>query len=200
MAEKKEACCQLVGSLTINNNENWPAGCIISINSTSRTEIIKECGESILLGATIGTVSITGYAASAIHVGCPGKASVSLNYIRRYDCNTNTVYMIPAGKGQSFVEGDVDGLATLIKGTGRKFQSYSASSSSGPASVYMVSTHEDGYGLDYTGSPMAINTDTNFIFTNFGLGSGPLYLQSFNLDCAPGELPVASYSFAFNMV
>lgn len=187
-------CCNLVGNLNLNLN-----GCIISVNMNARTEIVKECGTEALLGPTIGTVSVTGYAKDSIHVGCPGRAGVSLNWMRRYDCDTNEVFMIPSGKGSSFVAGDVDGLASLIVSTGRKYPSISASSSSGPTSIYMVTEQEDGYGLVYSGNPISFNSESDVIFNNFGIGSGPMYLQSFNLELNPGELAVASYSFAFTI-
>jgi hypothetical protein len=190
-----EPCCNLVGNLSLSLQ-----GCIISVNMNSRTEVIKECAGTALIGPTVGSVSVTGYASSSIHVGCPGRASVSLNWMRRYDCDTNVVFMIPAGKGSAFVAGDIENLASLIISTGRRYPSISASSSSGPHSVYMTTYQEDGYGLVYRGDPISFNSDTDNVFSNFGIGSGPMYLQSFNLEMNPGELPVASYSFVFTIV
>lgn len=190
-------CCKLVGNLIIAGLE----GCITSVNVSSRSDIIKECGGEILIGPSTGTVSITGYASSppSTHTGCPGKTGVSIPWVRRYDCDEDIVYMIPGGQGSSFIAGDVEGLATLATATGRSFPSMSASSSSGPATVYMETAQEDGYGLIYTGGPISFDTRDVLIIDNFGVGEGPLYLQNFSLDFSPGEIPSASYSFLFVM-
>jgi hypothetical protein len=189
-----EDCCKLVGNLQLDLD-----GCIISVNVNSRTEIIKECAGTALIGPSTGTVSITGYVYenAAIHNGCPGRAGVSIPWVRRYDCDSNVVYMIPAGQGSSYVAGDVAGLATLVTSTGRSFPSINASSASGPATVYMETTQEDGYGLDYNGGPIEFDTRNTLIFNNFGVGEGPMYLQNFSVEFSPGEVPTANYSFAF---
>lgn len=189
-----ENCCKLVGNLLLDI-----PGCIISISVNSRTEIIKECGGTVLIGPSTGTVSITGYVYenAAIHNGCPGRAGVSIPWIRRYDCDSNVVYMIPAGQGSSYVAGDVAGLASLITSTGRSFPAINASSASGPSSVYMETTQEDGYGLVYAGGPIGFDTRDTMVFGNFGVGEGSMYLQNFSVDFNPGEVPTASYSFAF---
>lgn len=194
-------CCKLVGNLDINLS-----GCIISVNMSSRAEIIKECDGQPLFGPSTGTISITGYAVnlnpntSPFHVDCPGRAGVSIPWVRRYDCDTNTVYMIPAGQGSSYVAGEVNGLASInISANPRMtFTSYSASSSSGPATIYMETEQEDGYGLTYRGDPISFDTGDALIFQNFMTPGGPeLYLQSFSLEMSPGEIPVANYSFMF---
>lgn len=199
-------CCQLVGSFTGLDLD----GCIISVNMSSRAELIKECGGEVLFGPTTGTVSITGYAVplnnpgSVIHVGCPGKAGVSIPWVRRYDCggtdnsNPGTVYLIQAGQGSSYVSGDIQNLAQLNIDPNIEFTSVSASSSSGPASIYMYTTQKDGYGLNYTGGPIAFNSEDSMVFSNFLIPGGPaLYLQNFSLETNPGEIPVANYSFMF---
>ena len=194
-----EECCKLVGNLTITGI----TGCLTSVNVSSRSEVVRECGGVVLVGATTGTVSITGYAVdstqddSGVHTGCPGKAGVSIPWVRRYDCETNTLHLISAGQGSSFIAGEIDGSASLAVGTGRSFPTLSANSSSGPATVYMETTQEEGYGLVYTGGPIAFDTRNELIIDNFGVGQGPLYLQNFSVDFNPGEIPVASYSFLF---
>ena len=194
-----ENCCKLVGNLTIAGI----AGCITSVNVSSRSEILRECGGEILIGPTTGTVSITGYAVestqndSGVHTGCPGRAGVSIPWVRRYDCDNDVLYLIPGGKGSSFIAGDVEDTASLVVGTGRSFPSISASSTSGPASIYMETSQEEGYGLDYRGGPIAFNTGDELIIDNFGVGEGPLYLQNFSVEFNPGEIPTATYSFLF---
>jgi len=194
-----ENCCKLVGNLTIDGID----GCITSVNVSSRSEILRECGGELLIGPTTGTVSITGYAVdstqndSGIHTGCPGRAGVSIPWVRRYDCDDDVLYLISSGQGSSFVAGDVEGLASLVIATGRSFPSISASSTSGPATVYMETAQEEGYGLDYRGGPIAFDTRDELIINNFGVGEGPLYLQNFSVEFNPGEIPTASYSFLF---
>ena len=190
-------CCKLVGNLTIDGLD----GCITSVNVSSRSEIIKECGGEILIGPSTGTVSITGYVSPSpsIHTGCPGRAGVSIPWVRRYDCDDDIVYLIPAGQGSSFIAGDVEGLATLATATGRTFPSISASSTSGPCTVYMETAQEDGYGLIYAGGPISFDTRNVLIISNFGVGEGPLYLQNFSVEFSPGEIPSATYSFLFVM-
>jgi len=190
-------CCKLVGNLTINGLD----GCITSVNVSSRAEVIRECGGEILIGPSTGTVSITGYVSStpSMHTGCPGRAGVSIPWVRRYNCDEDILYLIPAGQGSSFIAGDVEGLATLAVATGRSFPSISASSTSGPATVYMETEQEDGYGLIYTGGPISFDTRDILIINNFGVGEGPLYLQNFSVEFSPGEIPSASYSFLFAM-
>lgn len=194
-----ENCCKLVGNLTIEGI----AGCITSVNVSSRSEILRECGGELLIGPTTGTVSITGYAVtptendSGLHTGCPGRAGVSIPWVRRYDCDEDILYLIAGGQGSSFIAGDIDNSATLNIATGRSFPSISASSTSGPATVYMETYQEEGYGLNYTAGPIAFDTEAELIISNFGVGEGPLYLQNFSVEYNPGEIPSASYSFLF---
>jgi hypothetical protein len=194
-----EDCCKLVGNLTLTGLD----GCITSVNVNSKSEIIKECGGEILLGPTTGTVSITGYVVtpnnsdSGVHTGCPGRAGVSIPWVRRYDCEKDDLYLISSGQGSSFVAGDVDGLASLVYSTGRSFPSLNASSTSGPATIYMETEQEEGYGLDYRGGPISFDTRDELIINNFGVGTGPMYLQNFSVEFNPGEIPTATYSFLF---
>lgn len=198
-----EDCCKLVGNLNLTGID----GCIISLNMSSKSELIKECGSDILTGPTVGTVNITGYAVtptdndSGVHTGCPGKAGVSISWVRRYDCDNNILHFISGGAGSSYVAGDVGGLAGLHNSLGRKYSTISASASSGPATIYMETEQEDGYGLIYTGGPISFNSDDTLEFVNFMDSTGPtLYLQNFSLDLNPGEIPIANYSFVFSIV
>jgi hypothetical protein len=194
-----ENCCKLVGNLTIDGID----GCITSVNVSSRSEILRECGGELLIGPTTGTVSITGYAVestqndSGIHTGCPGRAGVSIPWVRRYDCEDDVLYLIAGGQGSSFIAGDIEGSASLVIPSGRSFPSISASSTSGPSTVYMETSQEEGYGLDYKGGPIAFDTRDELIIANFGVGEGPLYLQNFSVEFNPGEIPSATYSFLF---
>ncbi len=195
-----ENCCKLVGNLTLSDLSD---ACITSVNVSSRSEIIKQCGGDLLLGPTAGTVSITGYAISptagdsGVHTGCPGRAGVSIPWIRRYDCDNNQLYLINGGQGSSFIAGEVDNLASLVNASGRSFSSISASSLSGPSTIYMETSQEEGYGLEYSGGPISFDTRESLEISNFGAGDGVLYLQNFSLELNPGEIPTATYSFMF---
>jgi hypothetical protein len=191
-----EDCCKLVGNLQLNL-----PGCIISVNVNSRAEIIRECGGEVLVGPSTGTVSVTGYVHedAQIHNGCPGRASVTIPWVRRYDCDTNVVYLISAGQGSSSIAGDVEGLATLVTPTGRSFPAINASAASGPATVYMETEQEDGYGLVYEGGPIPFDTRDDLQYPNFGVGEGLMHLQSFSVEFNPGEIPTANYSYMFTM-
>lgn len=183
-------CCQLVGDLTVTG------GCYISINTSCSTEAKLNCGESIpLAGATLETVTVTGYASTNVHIGCPGKAGVSTTLTRKYDCQSDTMRFFCDGQGSSYVAGDVGGLASVIKSSVTT-STLSASASSGPASIYMKSTQTNGLGLAYTGAPISFTTSENCTILSINIAgiSGDFYLQSFSLDTPSGQLPVASYT------
>jgi hypothetical protein len=186
-------CCQFVGNLDLPVE-----GCIISINVSSNTETFWLCNQ-VKLGPTIGSVSVSAIADTELYSGCPSKAGVSILWTRKYDCDTDTVYFINNGEGQSYISGDTAGLATLNSTTGRVYPVISASASSGPTSLYMSIEREDGFGMNYTGGPWEFDTSTKegVTFNNFGVGTGDLYLQNFDLTLTPGEFPTANYTFAF---
>lgn len=187
-------CCQLVGNLSIGT------GCYISVNTSCSTEIINVCGDDTpLCGSTIQTVTLAGYAVDVIHVGCPGKAGVSIPWLKKYDCDTNKVYFLFAGEGQSYLAGDVGDFVSLHNtvSCAPSSVSFSASSSSGPTSIYMATSQDNGYGLDYSGDPISFTTSKEGTIVNLNVGSinGAFYLQTFGLDVQPGQLPVANYTF-----
>lgn len=187
-------CCQLVGNLQLGID-----GCIISVSTSSSSEVAAVCGDEPLEGPVTHSVSITGYASNELWRGCPGKAGVNISYIRKYDCVNNVLYFIFAGQGQSFVSGNVGGLASLYKSFS-SVSSFSANSSSGPASIYMEIEQTNGYGLRYSGGPISFSTSE--LGSPIDLGSalgGEHYLQSFNFDAQSGQLPIASYTFVAPM-
>jgi hypothetical protein len=187
-------CCKLAGNVSIGGS-----GCYISVNTSCSTEITNVCGDDTpLCGPTTQSVTLAGYASDTVHVGCPGRAGVSIPWIRKYDCVNNKIYFLFGGKGQSYVAGDVNGLASISYTVNApSSDSFSASSSSGPTSVYMETLQENGYGLNYTGGPISFTTSKEGTTINLSIGniSGLFYLQSFGLDMQPGQLPVANYTF-----
>lgn len=182
-------CCDLVGNLQIGL-----PGCIISISTSCSVETGASCGGNIVDGPVIQSVNISGYATNCMWNNCPGKAGVNIPYIRKYDCENDILYIILAGEGQAFVAGDTGGLATL-NNSFSSTKSMSASASSGPTSIYMSTTQNNGWGLSYGGNPISFTTspDTPILV---GIGSlGEHYLQSFSFDAQPGQVPIASYNF-----
>lgn len=185
-------CCQLVGDLNLGISD----GCIISISSNCSTEITNACGDSQPLeGPTTQTVSIAGYADSEIYSGCPGRAGVSIPWLRKFDCDDNKVYLISSGQGQAYTSPEAEIWATVKFEVGPRCNSWSASSSSGPQSIYMATEQINGYGLIYSGGPFAFDTDQNSSAFDLGELGDTFYLQSFSLEMQPGQLPTANYTF-----
>jgi len=182
---------------------------LISVDSRSGTSVIN-IGDQIFKGATQGVATVTAYASLEFYKGCPGSAQVDIPWMMRYDCDKNQVHFIFKGAGKSSIIGQVDPAIVSIP-TGKSLISYrhvKASSASGPFSLYTDDYQTDGYGLIYTGVPWGFNTtiettcvvegDTIYM-PNEKLGWGPLYLHSFSISFNPGEVPVATYGFAFTI-
>lgn len=185
-------CCQLVGNFSID-----VGACIISISSNCSTEITNACGDNNpLAGPTTQTVNIAGYASSEVFHGCPSRAGVSIPWIRKYDCENDLSHFIFSGEGQAFVAGDFGGLVYVKYPLVESCPAVSASSSSGPTGVYMAIEQINGYGLVYDGLPFKF--ETNATQTTLTLSGdyvdGLYYLQNFNLEAQPGQLPIASYT------
>ena len=205
-------CCKLVGNLSLSRS-----GCFLSFSMNSRTEVIKECDGEPLVGPSTGTVSVTAYMDSIagsggrIYSGCQSSANVSIPWTRKYDCETDTVHYINAGKGTSSVIGDTAPHAVIKnEAVVRRYPNISASVGSGPTTIYALQEQVDGYGLRYTGGPIDFDSDdeNSLTFTPSSIippsvvmptGITDLYLQSFNLNLNPGEIPQVSYSFAFGI-
>lgn len=196
-------CCKLVSTYPINGGK-----CIVSIsvNSSTPATKIEDC---YVIGPTIGSVNLSGYATQEIHTGCRGRAGVTLPWLRKYDCEKDVVHFLFSGGGKSYIAGDVEGLATLNKVVVDRYKVVSASSSSGPTSLYMDEWQEDGFGLIYNGDPQPFNsTELDEDSATFGAGfvadiglqsNYNLFLQSFSVEFVPGEMPMANYSFAFTI-
>lgn len=191
------SCCQLVGNLDLGVD----GSCIISVSNSSTTEVITSCGDEPLEGATTGSLSISAYADTAIWIGCPCKAGVSIPFVRKYDCVNDVVYFIFSGQGQSFYAGPKPNTISLEKVLPTTSDSISASSSSGPASIYMNTKQYNGYGMSYSGDPFSFTTSSEGTRMSIGgaLGDGPFYLQSFSYDAQPGQFPVVTYSLVYSI-
>ncbi|RKX67062.1 MAG: hypothetical protein DRP42_01440 [Tenericutes bacterium] len=193
MAEKAEQCCQLVGNLEITGID----ACLFSVSYSSSTEV-SLVGDCIIKGPTLGNVSISGPASTIIHSGCAVKAGVQIPWIRKYDCDNNDMVFILTGHGKSFISGDTVPPGIRLLQELHTYPVMSADSGSGPASIYSDTTQTDGHGLEYLGTPIPFITNSaGVIQSNIGVGTGDMYLQSFNVSYNPGAIPVASYSFVF---
>jgi hypothetical protein len=188
-----EECCQLVGDLDLGID-----GCIISINTSCNTEWSMACGDlQPLEGPSTGTVNITAYADTQLWIGCPSKAGVSIPFVRKYDCDNDITHFIFNGQGQSYYTGEANQYVSLVHEMGYTCEAISASSASGPTSIYTKTQQVNGYGMVYNGEPIPFTTSAEGTEIVLGgiLGDTTYYLQSFSLDLNPGQFPTASYSF-----
>lgn len=180
-------CCNLVGNFDLNLS-----GCIVSVSTNSFTEFIG-CGDVPIEGPSMTTINFSGYASMTMWKGCPGRAGVSIPYVRKYDCENDKVYLIFNGLGQSHCSGDADKFATIMNVARKEAISINANSSSGPAAIYEKSFTKTGYGLKYTGNPISFITSKEGTFISLSNDLNG-YLQNFSFEVRPGELPIASYS------
>jgi hypothetical protein len=191
-----EICCQLVGNLELGID-----GCIVSVNTSSSTEVVMACGEDPREGPTTGTLSISAYADTTLWVGCPSRAGVNIPFIRKYDCDEDVVYFIFSGQGQSFFTGEADRYVSLYKTLPTSSEAVSASSMSGPTSIYMKTKQTNGYGMAYAGNPISFETSAEGTEIKVGgiFGETSYYLQSFNFEAQPGQLPIVTYSLVYSV-
>ena len=204
-------CCILASQF---NGIGGISGCLISANMSGKVEIIKECGTGgqgdVIFGPTIGSLSITAYISSrlGVHQDCQGRAGVSVPWSRHFGCGIGGtaedtgVYFIKSGSGSSFIAGNVDGLASIVKSTGREYPNISISSQGGPTSLGTYITQTDGAGLIYNDGPLNFDSSRDSMIFNFtvyydGGSISTFYLQNFSLELTPGEIPIVSYSFMF---
>jgi hypothetical protein len=184
-------CCQLVGDFNLGGS-----GCIISVNTSCSAETSKPCGpETILFAGAVETISISAYATTLVHVGCSGKAGVSIPWIRKYDCMADKTYFIFSGEGESYVVGTAHDIASVKYEAPQTCDAISASSSSGPQSIYMRTSQTNGYGLRYSGGPFSFDTGSaegTTLDLGYVLGEG--YLQNFSYESQPGQLPIVNYT------
>lgn len=191
-------CCKLVGNIDIFGE------CWVSVDINSQTELGPFCETNeFVIGPTTVTLSLSSYAKNAIHVGCPGKATVSLPWLKKIDCENALLYFLYNKTGSASIYGDVEELATLLH-PASSHKVWHASSASGPYSIYTEDIQYNGFGLKYDGEPITFNTETeNGVTLNIDFLSrvgldvvdNKMYLQNFNLSMEQGQVPMASYSF-----
>lgn len=194
-------CCKLVGNFFNETELNFDTyGCFISVNININTEYTDYECSTMVGGATTGTINLSGYAGTAIYRGCPGRAGVQVLWLRKYDCENDVLHFIFSGAGRSFMSVDsITGL-TLAKTFPKKTRVTSASSQSGPSSLYSDYLQTEGIGMSYTAGPITFDTGNGATCTlpNMGVGEGSYYLQNFSIEMVPGSVPVANYTFAYN--
>lgn len=182
-------CCYLVGSYEISVDG------IISISTRSSTDTTLT-GDNVIVGPTIGNVSVVAYAGNVIHDGCPAKANVNIPWLRKYDCDTDTIHFIFNGQGNSSISGPITTEATLNQAA-NDYMILNASASSGPSTIYEEVRQYDGYGLTYNLGPWDFDTtneDDLLIDTTIST-FGDMYLTSFTYQANSGQFPTASYEF-----
>lgn len=169
---------------------------IISANLRSNTQIIITSELQILIGPSLGELSITGYAATGEIFECPGRAGVSYEWVQKYDCLADKIYFVPRGGDRAYIEGEVSSsvdITSILTSTG-----FSASASSGPHTVYLDSRHEDGHSFSYSAGPIAVTgRDVDLSIISSLLPNGDAYLTTFSWEQTPPNIPTVSYSFIF---
>ena len=107
MPKTPSDCCFLVGNY-VTELEG-----IISINSRTNFEASKVEG-CIILGPSTGTVSVTAYADNKVYSGCNATASVSIPWIRKYDCDNDINYFIFQSGGMAQIAGNPADVSYLV--------------------------------------------------------------------------------------
>lgn len=192
-------CCHLVGNFFNDTLFNF-SECIISVNNTVNTEMNDYgCGE-LSLGGRVGTINISGFADTIVYTGCPARAGVQVLWMRKFRCDIEKVHFIFLGPGRSFMQDAASSYVTLGVPSEITTDVVTASSQSGPAALFTITKQKEGLGMSYTKGPIAFDTssESGCTLTNMGVGDGPYYLQTFNIELVPGAIPVASYTFAYN--
>lgn len=198
-------CCNLVGNFP-DPPASW--GNLISISSKGNTNVTlvgdtTTIGGALLTEPHLGSITMTFYASLNKHYGCPGRANVTINWIKKSDCDSYV--FLYGGAGKSTISGDVDNYVEFPSLNGDVNNPVSvtkyvdANASSGPDKQYRFETQYDGYGLIYKGSPFTIDTtvENDCIFDLSWLLGGFGYLQSLTFQCTPNNLPTLSLDLIY---
>jgi hypothetical protein len=192
-------CCHLVGNFFSDTGFSIP-GCIVSVNNTINTEFTDNSCGTMSEGPRIGTLNISGYADTNIYTGCPARAGVQILWMRKYLCEEDTTLFIYLGPGRSFMQDPASSYVSLGEESSSKTVTVSASSQSGPSTLFSINEQTEGLGMSYSKGPISFSTSSESGCTmgNMGVGTGSYYLQTFNIELVPGSIPIASYTFAYN--
>lgn len=192
-------CCYLVGNFFNDTPFNF-SECIVSVNNNINTNLNDYGCGNLSEGGSIGTLNISGYAGNTVHMGCTARAGVQILWMRKFICSTGLTHFIFQGSGRSFMYEDASKYVELYKTSEKKTQIITASSQSGPATLFTKAEQTEGLGMKYSAGPINFDTSSEAGCTleNLGLGKGDYYLQNFNIELVPGSIPIASYTFAYN--
>ena len=181
---------------------------IFSANLRTNIDVTVTEGGLVLYGPAFGDLSVSAYAplvgGEETSLGCPGKAGASYNWDRRYDCDSDgviKVYFIPRGRTRSYKEGDITSNISMTEI--ERYPFFSASASNGPTTPYLLQDHIDAFNFRYNVKPIDITDQDAYnekivsIFTGILPTGSKLYLQSFNWEYTPPNVPTVSYSFLF---
>ena len=192
-------CCKFVGNFFNQTSFTFPEGCFTSVSNNINTEYADfECND-LIGGYTVGSLTLTAYAGVEIFKGCPGRAGVQVLWLRKYDCSNDKLHFIYAGEGRSFMSDNASSYVSLNKTFSKNTKMISASSQSGPFSLFSEIEQVEGLGMKYTKGPITFDTATSngCSLPNMGIGTGSYFLQNFSIELVPGSIPVANYSFAY---
>jgi len=180
---------------------------IISANLKTNTTFTLTDEGLVMHGPTTGTLSITAYSLLPAPLECPGRAGTSFGWMQKMDCDefgVITVYFIPNGLSQSYMEGDVTSQISMhTVATKGPYDTFEASAASGPTTPSLTLIHRDGYNLTYTGGPIQVtdrsNKDSTYVsfFGNILPVGSTLYMNNFSWTYDPPDIPRVTYSFLF---
>lgn len=190
--------CLVVGNFGSGSGLTLPEGCFISANNTINTELENYFCTTPLGGATIGTLNLSAYQTIAEISKVQQRASVTVPWLRKYDCENDKVHFIYVGEGRSS-NANALGVTLNKKVPEVTTQLLSASSQSGPATLYTKIKQEEGFGMAYTKGPINFDTsqESSCKVANMGYGTGSYYLQTFYLEAAIGATPIVTYTFVY---
>ena len=187
--------CNIVGLLSMNYSG------IISASLNGGTTVSLASDGTVLLGQTLNTLTLSAYPFSSgqdVFLGatCQASASAAVQWIQRYDCNSNTTFFIPKSGGKaSITNGPLVGVS-LDCDPDIESRSFNANAQSGPTTPYLTAVRKDGFNLRYSGLPIPVESASPESYTiNLGPVSVTAYLQSFSLSVTPPAPANVNYSF-----
>lgn len=194
MSKNSYSCsCNIAANFPGLHNQGF-----IAVSLRANTQILITTERLVLVGASVGELSITAYSAYE-NFSCPGKASVNYEWMQRYDCINDIMHFIPKGGDRSYFEGELTNDISMTSVV--SYQSFSASAASGPHTPYLMTTHYDGYDFSYNGDPIEVNgrwTGAGAVENLLPVGS-EVYLTSFTWEQTPPNWPTVSYSFMVSL-
>lgn len=171
---------------------------VISANLSTNANVLLTNEGLVLRAPSIGSLAISAYSLlNNASLECSGKVSVSYEWMQRFDCDNNIMYVIPRGVSKVAIEGDTDSTISMTPIV--SYTTFNASAASGPVTPYFLNVHKDGYGFSFTGTPFSISgRDVNTSVLDAILpNESALYLNNFSWEHTPPNIPVVSYSFLF---